>query len=231
VHPPTTGLKYVDGVVGQAPARFTCIAALAESPQPFGDAVSFTKKKDAKQYASKKAIDWLIENKFMPVDQVKFPKKQPKAVSQAAAGTAKAAAAAAAASAQEDNAIPAAPPSKSTSTSFAGQIPDLCIRLGFNMPKYEITRASEIAPLYSGYAHFNGDPRIEGKVGEVFDVFGQKNAKEKIAEEVFSFLKDIERQRMALYEDDAEEEDRKRKRSMESPEVGNTSGKAIKAQA
>jgi hypothetical protein len=211
-------LKYVDGVVGQAPARFTCIAALAESPQPFGDAVSFTKKKDAKQYASKKAIDWLIENKFMPVDNVKFP-KQPKAVSQPPAGTAKA---------QED-AIPAPAAAPSKSTSFAGQIPDLCIRLGFNMPKYEITRASEIAPLYSGYAHFNGDPRIEGKVGEVFDVFGQKNAKEKIAEEVFSFLKEIERQRTALSED--AEEDRKRKRSMESPEVGNTSGKAIKAQA
>ena len=59
---------------------------------------------------------------------------------------------------------------------------------------------SEHAPLYSGYAHFNGDPRIEGKIGEVNDIFGQKNAKEMIAETLHAFLKDIERQRMASME-------------------------------
>jgi hypothetical protein len=71
------------------------------------------------------------------------------------------------------------------------------MRLGFTTPKYEITKVSEDAPLYSGYAHFNGDPRIEGKIGEVDGIFGQKNTKEMIAETLYSFLKDIERQRMA----------------------------------
>jgi len=82
------------------------------------------------------------------------------------------------------------------------------------MPKYEIEKVSEGAPIYNGYAHFQGDPRIEGKIGEVKDVFGQKNAKEKIAEEVFAFLKDIERQRMEGHED----EGRKRKRSVSEDE-------------
>lgn len=215
VNPPIDGLKYVDSVVGAAPPRFSCAAVLAESSQPFRDSVSFTKKKDAKQYASKKAIDWLIENNFMPSIGVKFPK--PKPVNQIVAPVK-------AASPKTVHApivtvkkiAPQSPAATPKSTSFAGQIPDLCIRLGFTVPRYEITRVSQEAPLYSGYAHFNGDPRIEGKVGEVTAVFGQKNAKEMIAEEVYAFLKDIERQRTA---------------SMKSPEAGEVAAPAVKAQA
>jgi hypothetical protein len=110
-------------------------------------------------------------------------------------------------------------------TSFAGQIPELCIKLGFNVPKYEIERVSEDAPLYKGYAHFHGDPRIvDSKIGFVSDVFGQKNTKEKIAEEVLSFLKDIERQRSEIND----EEDRKRKRSLESSESEEAREKSVK---
>ena len=86
------------------------------------------------------------------------------------------------------------------------------------MPKYEITRVSEQAPLYSGYAHFNGDPRIEGKVGEVKDIFGQKNAKEMIAETLYAFLKDIERQRTTSA-------------ANSKPPEAETSTQAVKAQA
>lgn len=64
-----------------------------------------------------------------------------------------------------------------------------------------------------GYADFGGDPRIDGKVGEVKNVHGKKNAKDEIARRVFSFLKDIERQRLAAHEHEDEEEDKKRKRS------------------
>jgi len=38
---------------------------------------------------------------------------------------------------------------------------------------------------------------IDGVVGEVTGIFGQKKAREMVAEEVFRFLKDIERQRKA----------------------------------
>jgi hypothetical protein len=187
VNRPADGLKYIESTIGPAPGRFKCAAVVAESPQAFGDEVSFTRKKDAKQYACKKAIDWLIKNNFMPADGVKFPKPKPA------------------------NPVPAAKPRlgkgptgsplTSTSTAFASQIPALCNLLGFTPPTYVITRVSENAPLYSGYAHFNGDPRIDGKIGEVSEIFGQKNAKEMIASELFSFLKDIERQQTQPVED------------------------------
>jgi hypothetical protein len=182
-------LKYIDNVLGAAPSRFSCTTVLVESSQPFGDTVSFTKKKDAKQYASKKAIDWLIENNFMPPNGVKFPSQtfaNPEVTSSKVTNT----------TIVEIKEITTESPVQTPKgTSFASKIPELCTRLGFTVPKYEITRVSEQAPLYSGYAHFNGDPRIEGKVGEVKDIFGQKNAKEMIAETLHAFLKDIERQR------------------------------------
>lgn len=40
-----------------------------------------------------------------------------------------------------------------------------------------------------------------GHVGEFTHVYGKKNAKEVCAKEVFSFLKDIERQRSEQYEE------------------------------
>jgi hypothetical protein len=83
-------------------------------------------------------------------------------------------------------------------TSFARQVPDSCKRLGFNPPTYVITQDSENSPLWSGYAHFGGNPKIDGKVGEVRGVFGKVKAKEQIATQVLSALKDIERQRMQI---------------------------------
>lgn len=126
----------------------------------------------------------------------------------------------------------------SKSMSFAQQVPELCIKLGLNMPKYEIEKVCEEPALYKGYAHFQGDPRIvESKIGVVTDVFGQKNTKEMIAEEVLSFLKDIESQRAALsFLEDIEreraelknEEDKKRKRSLASPESEGSKEKLAK---
>jgi hypothetical protein len=203
VNPRADGLKYLDTAVGTAPTRFNCMVILAETSQRFGDAVSFTRKKDAKQYASKKAIDWLIGNNLMPEVGVKFPKAkpvvtQPAPVTKLPKVTSPEVLSTPVASVKEAVAQSPQPPVPTAkSTSFAAQIPELCMRLGFTTPKYEITKVSEDAPLYSGYAHFNGDPRIEGKIGEVDGIFGQKNTKEMIAETLYSFLKDIERQRMA----------------------------------
>ena len=162
--------------------KFICTAKISESPDsfPLGDTtVSFSRKKDAKQYVSKKAIDWLIANNFMPSDgSVKFPK-----VSKSAS-----------------------PPAMERTTSAKGggsegelsivsQVPILCGRLGFGHPTYVLDAAPGTA-LYSGYAHFGGDPRIEGKIGPFSNIFGRKSAKEKCAQEVLVFLKDIEKQRI-----------------------------------
>jgi hypothetical protein len=209
-------LKYIDNVVGAAPSRFSCTSVLVESSQPFGDTVSFTKKKDAKQYASKKAIDWLIENNFMPPNGVKFPKSN--ALSQTLPNPEVTSSKVTNTTIEIKEITTESPVQTPKGASFASKIPELCTLLGFTVPKYEITRVSEQAPLYSGYAHFNGDPRIEGKVGEVKDIFGQKNAKEMIAETLYAFLKDIERQRTTSA-------------ANSKPPEAETSTQAVKAQA
>lgn len=165
----------------QARFRFT-VTIFERRHEPFGDPKAlFTKKIHAKQHASKQAIDWLIANKRMPADgSVRFPKPAP---------------------------TPTPPKPKSPAIDAAGRpqsnaslVPELCHKLGFGMPKYEIERSSIVAPLYSGYAHFQGDVRLENRIGVVRDVYGQKAAREQIAEELVRFLRDIERQRMALIE-------------------------------
>lgn len=171
---------------------------IRETPIRFGGASSFGNKKTAKHYASKRAIDWLVGNGFMPsYASIKFPKvsqpqptKAPKPPQP-----------------QQQQNTPAASgtPAKS---KFTSQVPDLCNRLGFDVPRYELTKVAENAALWDGYAHFAGDPRIDGPVGMVKGVFGQKNAKEAIAQELVSFLKSIEKHRIEQQEAD----DKKRKR-------------------
>jgi hypothetical protein len=216
---PTGGLTYAEEVVAQVQPRFTCTVVLHESLQHFGGTISFPNKKDAKRYASKKAVDWLIENQYMPADgSIKFLKAAPPPVIKTIGPV------------QPATPSPADTPKQLKTTSYAGQVPELCCRLGFNTPTYEITKHSENTPLWNGYAHFGGDPRIEGKVGEVKSIYGKGNAKEQIAMEVLSFLKDIERQRMEM--DDADDgEDRKRKRLSLSSDLAENSGKVVKVAA
>jgi hypothetical protein len=195
---------------------------ISETSQQFGgNAVSFSNKKDAKQYAAKKAIDWLITNSHMPSNgSVRFPKPPPP-IQAAQPKKMK----------SKSPSDPGTPTnSSSNTTSYAAQIPPLCNKLGFAPPKYEITRAkADDVPFFNGYADFGGDPRIEGKVGEVFNVYGQKRAKEQIAEIVYSFLKDIERQRGESLDFD---DDKKRKRSSENLKKGGEGdGKSIKVTA
>lgn len=207
------GLTYAEAVADAPLPRFTCALVIFESSEPFGNkfigstskTVSFSSKKLAKQYAAKKAVDWLIENKHMPSDgSIKFPKPipppQPKKIKSQSSGHPPAT---------------QGPTAPATGPSFTSQVPDLCYRLGFSVPRYRITQPIPDTPLWDAYADFGGDPRIDGKVGVVRGIYGQKKAKEACAELVVSFLKDIERQRSQ----NEEEEDRKRKRSPSSPEA------------
>ncbi|CZS93532.1 hypothetical protein WAI453_001061 [Rhynchosporium graminicola] len=166
---------------GKFGPRFNCAVKIAENNESFGDGKYgfstkvpfFDSKKIAKKYAAMRAVRWLIQHKHMPDDgSVKFPKA---AVSAPAPKTARG---------------PDEP-----STSYASQVPDLCVRLGFTAPRYVITAALPSTPLWNGYADFGADPRIDGKVGEVKDVYGKKAAKEQVAKLVLDFLGDIERQR------------------------------------
>jgi len=201
------GLTFAESPSAQDPVRHTCTLTIAESSKKFGgDEMSFSNKKSAKQYAAKQAIDWLIYSNYMPADgTVKFPKVKvqtqlpPKPGSVAVAASCPSPSPSATKSTSSD-----APATK----SWASQVPELCLRLGFDNPSYVITKESDTAPFYHGYAHFGSDPRIDGQIGVVKDVYGQKRAKELIAEELVKFLKDIERQRL----EDHEAEERKRKR-------------------
>jgi hypothetical protein len=209
------------------PPRFTCAVTLRETPIRFNAtaAVTFSNKKHAKHYASKRAVDWLIGNGFMPKDgSVKFPKvatsqpiKRAKIPPPQPKQKVK----------QELPSHPVTPDkapiqeksplantatlatlSDGSKTRFTSMVPELCERLGFDVPHYELTKVVDNGALWNGYAHFGGDPRIDGPIGEVKAVYGQKNAKEAIAEELVSFLKSIEKHRLEQQEAD----DRKRKR-------------------
>jgi len=172
---------------------------ITESSQQFGgNTISFANKKNAKRYAAKKAVDWLIENKYMPADgSIKFPKAPPPPP----APKVKRAETSTSGSGSSSAGLP--------TTTAASQVPILCNTLGFTAPRYTLTQENKAVPLYDGYADFQGDPRIDGPVGKVMGVFGQKRAKEQIAEQVLSFLKDIERQRKGEI---LENDDKKRKR-------------------
>lgn len=104
-------------------------------------------------------------------------------------------------------------PSAEGTVKYTTMIPPLCNKLGFSPPRYEIEKLDNTA-FWSGYAFFPGNPVIEGKVGEVSNIYGKDNAKLEIAEIVYKFLKDIERQR----EEQLDIDDRKRKRSSEGVE-------------
>ncbi|KAI9646203.1 hypothetical protein NHQ30_005643 [Ciborinia camelliae] len=181
--------------------RFSYSVTIKENPEPISSNVSFARKKDAKQFISKLAIDWLISQNLMPSNgAVKFPK--------------------APVAPQTPNAkiprTPISPPSASASalpsttspqersispTSYPALIPDLCHSLGLNIPTYKIVPMVEGVPIYHVYADFGFDPHVLGRVGEFRDIFGKKKAKEVCAKEVWNFLKDIERQRLEKVED------------------------------
>jgi hypothetical protein len=182
--PPTgapPGLNYEEAVLNfSGLLRFAYTIEIAESSQKFGGSVqTFSNKKDAKQYAAKKAIEWLIANNHMPSDgSVRFAKPPPPVQLQP----------------KKRKSLSPSDSSPDGTIKYATLVPTLCHKLGFGPPRYEIEKTDNTA-LCNGYAIFPGNPIIDGKVGEVFNVFGQKNTKEEIAEIVYSFLKDIERQR------------------------------------
>lgn len=247
-HPVLGGLTYVETIISTPlNPRFTCAALVHESANHFGKeifgtnnlVVTFANKKAAKQYASKKAVEWLIENKHMPADgPVRFPKPvipppqgkgrgvpqaQPQSLPQRITSPTPIVSA------------PSTPPFVVTapSTSYAQQIPALCQRLGFNVPTYKLSQGIPNFPFWDAHAEFH-ERMIVDPVGAVKSIFGKKNAKEEVAKVVFSFLKSIERQRREQYDMNDEEEGEveqgeKRKRSVDAtPEVG---AKAVKVEA
>lgn len=174
---------------GQYGLRFASTLKIKESDEVFASGnygfssqpATFTTKKAGRKYAAMLAVKWLIQHNYMPDNgAVRYPKviTLPPAPR-----------------VRDPNEIP-----------YATQVPEICTRLGFGVPRYNVTEVIAGTALYNVYADFGPDPRIEGKVGEVKDVYGKKNAKEQSAKLVVQFMKDIERQRSATREVEFEDE-------------------------
>ncbi|RYP63617.1 hypothetical protein DL770_009350 [Monosporascus sp. CRB-9-2] len=59
------------------PVRWRCQVRIEErtgAPFPSAEPPSFARKKDAKQFAARRAVEWLRANGHMPADGVRFPK-------------------------------------------------------------------------------------------------------------------------------------------------------------
>lgn len=159
---------------------YSCRVTIGEHPEPFGHPnVTFSRKKDAKQYAAKLAIEWLIASKHMPADgSLSFPKSRPQQA------------------AKENQSgmlvlIDDSTTSNDKGPSFGQRVAELCAKLAMSPPVYNITAHDDFKAMYSGYASFENSPLIVGRVGEFSNVYGKKRARESCAEKVLEFLEGI----------------------------------------
>jgi hypothetical protein len=208
-HPIQT--KLTEGTVGQQ--RFVCTATIAESSEVFGSTtVSFGKKKDAKRYACKCAIEWLIEHNFMPAQGgVRLAKVETLGPPTPKVSILGAPRKSDAIRASLDG-VPSMP--APGTPSYAHRVASLSTELGFSPPTYVAKQNPEAAAIWSIFAHFPGDPRVHGKAGESVNVYGKKSAKEACAKQVLQFLESIRDGRIKEMEENREAS-AKRKRSLE----------------
>ncbi|KAI0128834.1 hypothetical protein BJ170DRAFT_594661 [Xylariales sp. AK1849] len=203
--------------------RWICCVWIQESESPFprpdqgsvkrsGKGPSFLRKQDAKQYAAKRAIEWLRECRFMPDngEEVKFPKsklpppppskKQKMGLTPPSPKTAPASAMPSAASSMSASATPTPKrspvnPFDKSEVSSVLHVAELCQQLGFQAPAYRLTQAKQ--GYWTGYPEFNS---LDGHsfppgTGHVTDILGKNFAKEKIAEELMKELREVEAKR------------------------------------
>ncbi|KAI1768838.1 hypothetical protein GGR53DRAFT_475954 [Hypoxylon sp. FL1150] len=173
--------------------RWYCQVQIDEHPVAFphpgnGTIPCFARKKDAKRYAAKCAVEWLRANGYMrqgsssvvaspqvqnrPVTPQLSPERKKQKLS---------------APSPEQSKSPAA---KSDAIQEAQQ---LCARLGSpDKPGYILIESSEQPGFFSGYPVMGilGSAIPKG-VGHVKEVLGKRQAKEKMAEELLVHLRGI----------------------------------------
>lgn len=165
---------------------YACLVSLGERPEPFGDeSVIFSRKKDAKQYAAKLAIEWLIENNHMPSNgSVSFPKPRRQQSVPKAASTLLL--------------IPIEDGGSTGGTSYGQRVAEMCAKLAMAPPTYVISPLEDFPAIYSGHATFGNSPEVMGPVGHFSNVYGRKKAKETCAEKVLQFLEGIAADRAGI---------------------------------
>ncbi|KAJ0109252.1 rrna-processing protein efg1 [Diaporthe amygdali] len=211
----------------EGPPQWTCTVELSESlaHEPaikrfpaagFGfdetGCPPFGKKKDAKQYAAKCAIDWLITQSLMPSNlqdvtspkqQLPFPRPLPIQASQSAKrpndGT---------------NGVLSPPPKRKTKgTNGAVDVDDnslpatqrvttLCHSMKLRAPTYRLTNSDPRANyIFDGYPDFGEDSdEFPEDLGKVTGVAGKDGARQEIAELVLEHLLVMHRERTEKYE-------------------------------
>lgn len=228
--------KRIEGPVAGQP-RWAYSVALDEHNERFppettqGLVQSFARKKDAKQFAAKCAVQWLMDQKLMPstVKDADIPKQQvttvvsppPKrqkvnATSPSSTPLTASANISAVESAQSATVSGQGQPSKGTrsrenrtpSPTSAGKeaaklVAELCTKLGVMPPTYKIEL--EQGEFGSGHAQFH-DPvhpqEVPRVLGHVSGVYGgKKNVKEAIAEQILKELRLLEEKRDAMLDE------------------------------
>ncbi|KAI1212494.1 uncharacterized protein F4807DRAFT_373673 [Annulohypoxylon truncatum] len=198
--------------------KWYCRVKIDENPEPFpgpngglvnGNQPYFGRKKDAKKYAAKCAVEWLKANGYYRpgTDAVKSPqapqapqppkqqvtpqsspaKKKPKLLPSSpevpAGVTVK----------SEPNGARPLPASAFNSDEISAvvEVDQLCTRLGLpGRPQYKITESSDIPGFYNGYVDLGIlATKLPVGTGRVEKVMGKKAAKERIAEEVLVYLR------------------------------------------
>ncbi|TRX90806.1 hypothetical protein FHL15_008385 [Xylaria flabelliformis] len=193
--------------------RWKCQVFLAEAKEtfPYGDASqhTFAKKRDAKRYAAKCAVDWLRANGFMPQSGgVKFPKSasifsqqkqqqqqqaQPKPPSSPFHTT----------KPSSPPAVIPASPFDASQPSAAHQANELCTVLGLPSPVYRVESTDEKGSFFSGSADFGAYNAIlpfDVSKSRVENIMGKKAAKEMIAENLLKLLQEEKQKRAAADE-------------------------------
>ncbi|ROW12278.1 hypothetical protein VMCG_00440 [Cytospora schulzeri] len=193
-----------------AEAPVESFPAVGHGVQKDEDPPVFPKKKDAKQYAAKCAIEWLIAQSYMPsnLKDVTFPKghgtSRPALSSSFIRGPT-----------EDFNRVTTPPPERpAKGTSGAVDFRDeslpatqrvsaLCRELGLPQPKYVLTRSTPGTDRY-----FNGKPdfghensMMPAGLGHVEHMEGVDKTKSAIASLVLEYLLQEHQERQSLLED------------------------------
>jgi hypothetical protein len=86
------------------------------------------------------------------------------------------------------------------STTTYSLVTQLCTSLNLPPPEYKLTQTSSQTPdFWDGAAYFCNviEPELRGAVGKVQRVYGKKNAKDKVVQQVLEILERIKEQRLA----------------------------------
>ncbi|KAK4224158.1 hypothetical protein QBC38DRAFT_371644 [Podospora fimiseda] len=178
---------------------------------PVGDPPAFAKKKDAKRYAAKCCIEWLMKERYMPMGgaSVSFLKGtqgvrhfQPKIlpVPEEDRGGARLGGGPVPTGKEykmdvHDEDIPA-----------TKRVEEMCRRLGLVSPKYVVTPNLDNEAYFDGYADFAADAgRISTKETKVKFIYSRTFTRHAIAEKVLGILFEIEKKRKEICDEVAGE--------------------------